>query len=187
MNTPPIVIDFASVIQTSLAPVFLLAGTAGFVNVYATRLGKVSDRLNEVADRARQGKPSSMQIAYLRQRVLALEVAVMLGVIAAVLTGSAILNLLAGALAFGLRHENVFWFFGGAIVALIGSLVAFLFELLIAVRNMLRQMRVNESVLEKDIMNAHKDQKKSAIELPRAAALVGKNKEHNRRDQEFRD
>ena len=47
MDTPPIIIDYAGVIQTSLAPVFLLAGTAAFVGIYCTRLGKVSDRLNE--------------------------------------------------------------------------------------------------------------------------------------------
>nr|WP_234943607.1 hypothetical protein [Sinorhizobium meliloti] len=68
----------------------------------------------------------------------------MLGVIAGICTGGAILNLLAGALAIGLRQENLFWFFGGAIVSLIGSLVAFLFELLIAGRNMLRQIRMDQ-------------------------------------------
>nr|WP_234943606.1 DUF2721 domain-containing protein [Sinorhizobium meliloti] len=66
MNTPPIVTDLASVVQTSLAPVFLLAGTAGFVSIYAIRLGRVSDRLNEVADKGNQGKLFRMQLAYLR-------------------------------------------------------------------------------------------------------------------------
>lgn len=187
MNPPSIVIDFASVIQTSLAPVFLLAGTAGFVSVYSARLGKVSDRLNEVAERVQQSRALYIQIAYLRQRTLALEVAVILGVIAAILTGGAILNLLGGALSLGLRHENVFWFFGGAIVALIGSLAAFLFELLVAVRNMLRQMRVNRSALEKDFMNAHQGRRRSTIELPQAAAVVRKNEERDRGDQDFRD
>ncbi|MCW0001143.1 DUF2721 domain-containing protein [Pararhizobium sp. YC-54] len=143
MHTPPIVSDLASVIQTSLAPVFLLAGTAGFVSIYTMRLGRVSDRLNEVADRGKRSKVSRMQLAYLRRRALALEVAVVLGVMAGICTGGAILNLLAGALAMGLRQENLFWFFGGAIVSLIGSLVAFLFELLIAGRNMLRQIHMD--------------------------------------------
>lgn len=141
MDTPPIILDFASVIQTSLSPIFLLAGTAGFVNIYTTRLGRVSDRLNEVADRGEQSDTLRMQLAYLRRRTLALEIAVALGVIAGVCTGAATLNLLAGALSIGLRQENLFWFFGGAIVALILSLVAFLYELLIAGRNMLRQIR----------------------------------------------
>lgn len=150
MDTPPIVNDLASVIQTSLAPVFLLAGTAGFVSIYTIRLGRVSDRLNEVADRGKQGKLFRMQIAYLRRRALALEVAVVLGVMAGICTGGAILNLLAGALAIGLRQENLFWFFGGAIVSLVGSLVAFLFELLIAGRNMLRQIRMDQVSMEQD-------------------------------------
>lgn len=145
MTTPPIISDFASVIQTSLAPVFLLAGTASFVNIYTTRLGRVSDRLNEVAERLERNETSRVQLAYLRRRTLALEIAVALGVIAGVCTGAATLNLLAGALSFGLRHENLYWFFGGAIVSLILSLVAFLFELLLAGRNMLRQIRMDQA------------------------------------------
>ncbi|CAN7747157.1 MULTISPECIES: DUF2721 domain-containing protein [unclassified Ensifer] len=150
MHPPPIVTDHASVIQTSLAPVFLLAGTAGFVSIYTTRLGRVSDRLNEVADRGKQSKLFRMQLAYLRRRALALEVAVVLGVMAGICTGCAILNLLAGALALGLRQENLFWLFGGAIVSLTGSLVAFLFELLTAGRNLLRQIRMDQVPMEQD-------------------------------------
>lgn len=142
MDTPTIVRDFASIIQTSLAPVFLLAGTAGFVNVFAVRLGRVSDRLNEVADNDTQSELSLMQLAYLRRRVISLEIALIMGVSAGFFTGGAILNLLAGALEFGLRETNVFWFFGCAIILLTGSLVAFLFELLISMRNMLRQIQL---------------------------------------------
>lgn len=151
MSTPPIISDLAVIVQTSLAPVFLLAGTAGFVSIYTTRLGKVSDRLNEIADR---GQPQStmlrLQLAYLRRRALALEAAVALGVVAGICTGGAILNLLAGALAVELRQENLFWYFGGAIVSLIGSLVAFLFELVVAGRNMLRQMRVDQDTVDEE-------------------------------------
>jgi hypothetical protein len=146
MDTPPLITDFASVIQTSLAPVFLLAGTAGFVNIYTTRLGRVSDRLNEVADRGEQSETLRTQLAYLRRRTLAVEIAVALGVTAGICTGAATLNLLAGALSIGLRQENLFWFFGGAIVLLILSLVAFLYELLVAGRNMLRQIRMDRAV-----------------------------------------
>ena len=150
MNTPPVINDFAAVIQISLAPVFLLAGTAAFVNVYATRLARVSDRLNDVADRGEQSKQLRMQLSYLRRRTLALEIAVVLGVLAGICTGAATLNLLAGALAIGLRQENLFWFFGGAIVSLILSLLAFLFELLIAGRNMLRQIHMDGTAAEQD-------------------------------------
>jgi len=150
MDSPSVINDFASIIQTSLAPVFLLAGTAGFVSVYATRLGRVSDRVNEVGEKDGEGEARRIQLDYLRRRTLALEIAVVLGTLAAICTGCAILNLLAGALEFGFREENLFWFFGGAILSLIGSLVAFLFEMLIAGRNMLRQMRMDQSSLERD-------------------------------------
>lgn len=150
MGPPPIITDFASVIQTSLAPIFLLAGTAGFVNIYATRLGRVSDRLNEVTDRGGSSEGFRMQLAYLRRRTLALEIAVVLGVIAGICTGGATLNLLAGALSIGLRQENLFWFFGSAIITLILSLVAFLVELLIAGRNMLRQIQIEQVVPGQD-------------------------------------
>lgn len=150
MDSSSVINDFASIIQTSLAPVFLLAGTAGFVSVYATRLGRVSDRVNEVGEKDGEGEARRIQLDYLRRRTLALEIAVALGTLAAICTGCAILNLLAGALEFGFREENLFWFFGGAIVSLIGSLVAFLFEMLIAGRNMLRQMRMDQSRLECD-------------------------------------
>lgn len=90
-----------------------------------------------------EGEARRIQLGYLRRRTLALEIAVALGTLAAICTGCAILNLLAGALEFGFREENLFWFFGGAIVSLICSLVAFLFEILIAGRNMLRQMRMD--------------------------------------------
>ncbi|WP_069881424.1 DUF2721 domain-containing protein [Bosea sp. BIWAKO-01] len=150
MNTPTVVRDFASIIQTSLAPVFLLAGTAGFVNMFAARLGRVSDRLNDIADRSEQDKISLVQLSYLQRRVLALEIALVLGVSSGFFTGGAILNLLAGALQFGFREENVFWFFGGSIVLLIGSLAAFLVELLFSARNMVRQMKIARATARQD-------------------------------------
>ncbi|MGE6786225.1 DUF2721 domain-containing protein [Ensifer adhaerens] len=150
MEPPSNVVDLASIIQTSLAPVFLLAGTAGFVSVYATRLGRVSDRVNEIGEKEEQSEARRMQLEYLRRRTLALEIAVALGTLAAICTGCAIINLLASALEFGFREDNLFWFFGSAILSLIGSLVAFMFEVLIAGRNMLRQMRLDQAAPERD-------------------------------------
>ncbi|ACP21969.1 hypothetical protein NGR_b05070 (plasmid) [Sinorhizobium fredii NGR234] len=108
MEPPPIINDLASIIQTSRAPVFLLAGTAGFVSVYATRLGRVSDRVNEVGEKDEQSEARRAQLGYLRRRTLALEIAVALGTLAAICTCCAILNLLSGALALGFREENLF-------------------------------------------------------------------------------
>jgi len=97
------------------------------------------------ASRARRDARNS-----LRGWTLALEVAVALGTLAAICTGCAILNLLASALGLGLREENLFWFFGGAILSLIGSLLAFLLEMLVAGRNMLRQIRMDKPSPDSD-------------------------------------
>ena len=142
MNDQPIVSDLVAIVQTSLAPVFLLAGTAGFLSIYTVRLGRVSDRLNEIAD---SGRALREQDPELRRRALTLVVAMILGAVAAICTGSAILNLLAGALAIGWREENLLWLFGGAIVSLIASLIAFLFELLLCGRTMLRQSKMGQT------------------------------------------
>lgn len=110
MEASPIVGELASVVQTSLAPVFLLAGTAGFVSIYTMRLGRVSDRLNELMDTGAKVAIVPVQISYLQRRILALEIAVLFGVLAAICTSASILNLLAGALGIWLREDNLFWF-----------------------------------------------------------------------------
>jgi hypothetical protein len=143
MDTPPIIVDYAQVIQTSLAPVFLLAGTGGFVGIYITRLGRVSDRLNEVTDTHLPRENRQRQLVYLRRRTLILEAAVILGVVAGICTCCAILNLLSGALSFRLRPENLVWFFGGAIVSLMLSLVAFFLELVVSGHSMLLQIKMD--------------------------------------------
>ena len=96
--------------------------------------------MSEIAD---SGRALSEQDPDLRLRALTLVVAMILGAVAAICTGSAIVNLLAGALEIGLREENLLWLFRGAIVSLIASLVAFLFELLVCARTMLRQLRMD--------------------------------------------
>lgn len=150
MDTPSAASHFAEIIQTSLAPVFLLAGTAAFVNIYIGRLAKLSDRLNEITEKGGKCKAERVQLAYLRRRVLALEIAALFGVGAGICTGAAILNLLSGIFEIAIRPENLFWFFGGAVVSLMLSLAAFLFELIAAGRNMLRQMRSDKQLTNAD-------------------------------------
>lgn len=111
MDTPTIIVDYASVIQTSLAPVFLLASTAAFVGIYNTRLIRVSDRLNEVMDHDIPRRDGTRQITYLRRRTLVLELAMILGVAAGLSTCASIVNLLSGALTIRLQPENSAWWF----------------------------------------------------------------------------
>lgn len=142
--------EAANVIQVALTPVFLLAGTAGCLNVFATRLARLSDRVNSLfaalkveenldADRVRL-------LTDLRRRALALEVAVIMGTMSGVFTCLSTLGLLIGALREEFREQILIWFFGGAVVALICAFVAFLYEMIAAGRGMLRQISGDRAI-----------------------------------------
>ncbi|MGO4438622.1 DUF2721 domain-containing protein [Rhizobium sp. RAF56] len=139
-----------SVIQVALTPVFLLAGTAGCLNVFAQRLARVSDRVNRLFD-VLQGEENLdaarvRQLTELRRRTLALEGAVILGTMSGVFTCLATLGLLIGAIRQEFREQILLWFFGAAVVALIGSFVAFLVEMIITGRAMLRQIENDREI-----------------------------------------
>lgn len=140
----PNVTTVVEAIETALTPVFLLAGTGGFLNVFVARLARISDRVNEIFDivASREGEIRSRQIqlAHLRRRTLALEIAVILASLSGVCTCISVIGLLAGAIREQVRDQLLFWFFGAAVAGLIGALLAFLFEMLIAGYSMIRQM-----------------------------------------------
>ncbi|MDX2463161.1 MAG: DUF2721 domain-containing protein [Porticoccus sp.] len=57
--------DVAMIIQLSVAPVFLLAGIAGFLNVMSGRLGRIVDRARVVEVReSRLNDPRSRAVAH---------------------------------------------------------------------------------------------------------------------------
>jgi hypothetical protein len=107
--------------------VFLLAGTAGFLNAFVARLARISDRVNEIWKLIDVDHELNMerriQLKYLRIRTLALQIAIVFVTCAGVLTCLSIISLLAGA-AF----------------CLVGALIAFLFEMLSASQSMLGQI-----------------------------------------------
>jgi hypothetical protein len=136
--------DAANVIQLALTPVFLLAGTAGCLNVFTTRLARLSDRVGDLFNvlhvEENLDSRSVRQLTDLRRRALALEAAVILCTSSGVFTCLATLGLFIGAIREDFREQILLWFFGGAIVALSGSFVAFLFEMIWACRSMLKQI-----------------------------------------------
>ena len=127
----------AHVIQLALTPVFLLTGIGTLINVFSTRLARVADQVDRIADAvqtadAAHRSAAELQLGYLRLRSQALDVAVILGAVGGAATCGAVLTLFVGAL----RNQGVAWalygLFGSAILCTIGALVAFLFEMLLA-------------------------------------------------------
>jgi MFS family permease len=140
MESPPA--DISQVIQLAVAPVFLLAGIGAFVNAFAGRLARVVDRSRHLESGMQAlGDHNARAAAYreldtLRRRARLAYLGIALA------TLSALLVCLLIVFAF-LDHflaldtpEIVGGLFVGAMLSLIGALVAFLREVFLAVRNL---------------------------------------------------
>lgn len=144
-TSTPVIVSIVNTLETALTPVFLLAGTAGFLNSFVSRLARISDRVNSISDSIGShhelNEAQRAQLNYLRFRTLALEIAVVLATCAGVLTCLAIISLLGGAIGRSNFRENIlYWLFAGAVLSLVGALLAFLVEMLTAGQSMLRQI-----------------------------------------------
>ncbi|UVC08869.1 DUF2721 domain-containing protein [Rhizobium sp. TH2] len=138
-----------NVLETALTPVFLLAGTAGMLNVVSTRLARISDRANDVADIVISGEKASSarsrQLAYLRRRTLALETSAILAGASAIFTCLSTLGLMAGAIREDFREAMLIWLFSLSVILLMGAFVAFMYEMISAARSMMRQIADDKS------------------------------------------
>ena len=79
----------AHVIQVALTPVFLLSGVASLLGVLSTRLARVADRVNALAEQLEADGPIDRRklrrrLAYLRRRSHVLDAAVMMGTLGGV-------------------------------------------------------------------------------------------------------
>ena len=100
----------AHVIQLALTPVFLLTGIGTLINVFSTRLARVADQVDRIADAvqtadAAHRSSAELQLGYLRLRSQALDIAVILGAVGGAATCGAVLTLFVGAL----RNQGVAW------------------------------------------------------------------------------
>ena len=93
----------AHVIQVALTPVFLLSGVASLLGVLSTRLARVADRVDALAEQLEADGPIDrrklrLRLAYLRRRSHVLDAAVMMGTLGGVATSCAALLLFVGTL-----------------------------------------------------------------------------------------
>ena len=135
--TSPRLDDVAHTIQVALTPVFLLSGIGTLINVFAARLARVGDQIDKaigaVAQAADAAKRSAaLKLASLRRRLLALDLAVILGTLGGASTCAAVLTLFYGSLREDAVASALYGFFAVAILCTIAALCAFLYEMLIA-------------------------------------------------------
>ncbi|MFM1896871.1 MAG: hypothetical protein RLZZ385_1945 [Pseudomonadota bacterium] len=134
--------SIAGVIQLAVAPVFLLAGIAGFLNVLSIRLGRIVDRTRVVEGRLSrephaEHKPLlERETTALWRRVRLVNWAIRLCVAAALAVCLVIVSLFLGELAALNLSVLIAVLFVCAMLLLILGLILFMFEVTISTRRM---------------------------------------------------
>lgn len=138
----------AGVIQLSVAPVFLLAGIAGLLNVLSIRLGRVVDRARVVETRLANERHEQHRLLLqsetegLWKRIRLVNWSLRMFVTAALMVCLVIMSLFLGELTGRNLTGAIAVIFIGAMNLLILGLILFLFEVGVSTR------RIREGIVE---------------------------------------
>jgi len=138
--------QLAHVIQTALTPVFLLSGIGTLLNLFNTRLARVSDHLENANELLTAGKDEDgdesadaaadnllrLHIKRLHRRVLALDISIVLGALGGVSTCAAASMLFLGSLRDSTTGSWLAILFAVALFCTVLSLAAFVADSLFA-------------------------------------------------------
>ena len=149
MEQPDNIVALAEIIQLAVAPVFLLAGIAGFLNVLSTRLGRIVDRARIIerqipyAQKEDQRGLLQSETASLWNRIRLINWAIRLCVWGALLVCLVIVTLFISDLV-GLGNLSILiaCLFVGAMLLVISGLVTFLFEVSLSTRRMRQGLEI---------------------------------------------
>ncbi|HTT08575.1 MAG TPA: DUF2721 domain-containing protein [Gammaproteobacteria bacterium] len=141
MQPDSAVSTISHVIQLSVAPVFLLAGVAGMLNVVTNRLGRIVDRFRVLestlpeADEDRKAQ-LHVELARLSQRARLVHWAIILCTLCALLISSVVAVLFLDSFLTVNISSIIAGLFIAAMLALIGGLLCFLREVAVATRTL---------------------------------------------------
>jgi hypothetical protein len=145
LETGEAVDSIAHVVQVALTPVFLLSGIGTLLNVFNTRLSRVSDHRAYVTDLLRGEADADQQawlrahLVRLRRRTLVLDASVVLGAIGGASTCGAAWVLFLGSLRETAIATWLFALFGLALGCTACALVAFLADSVLAWHGLRRE------------------------------------------------
>jgi Protein of unknown function (DUF2721) len=128
----------AHVIQVALTPVFLLSGIGTLLNVFNTRLSRVSDHREHVVELLRGDADKTQKarlrthLVRLRQRTLVLDASVVLGAVGGASTCGAAFVLFLGSMRDSAIASWLFLLFGLALGCTACALIAFLADGILA-------------------------------------------------------
>jgi hypothetical protein len=135
--------DVTRAIQLALAPVFLLTGIAGLLNVMSNRLSRIVDRgraLTENREIAALVGPDSvaLQLRILERRRHFTSIAITACTIAALLLCLVVATLFIEVMFDARRHYAVAFLFTGSTLTMVVGLAYFLREVHLATRSRIR-------------------------------------------------
>jgi hypothetical protein len=128
--------DIARLVQSAVAPVFLLTGVAATLGVLTNRLARIVDRARSLEQHL-EGHPGSAaqlhaDLAVLARRARYINVAISLCAIAALLVALVVVTLFANAFLGSELGVVIALLFVGAMVCLSAAFVAFFIEVRLA-------------------------------------------------------
>ncbi len=141
MNSLPIH-EISQVIQLAVAPVFLLAGIAGFLSVLSHRLSRVVDRTRNVDRSIHAAKSEAhqkllwLEANVLKQRNKIINWAIRFSVGSALTICVVIMCLFIGDFASFRLDEVIAYLFVGAMILVILSLLFLLYEVSVSTKNL---------------------------------------------------
>jgi hypothetical protein len=131
--------DIAHLIQSALAPVFLLTGVGTTLNVLTGRLGRAVDRARHLEEKLTRHPADARQIhadlAVLARRTRYIHSAITMCGCSAVLIALVVITLFANAFFGSGFAGTIAWLFVGAMLFITGAYVAFLIEVRMATRH----------------------------------------------------
>ena len=134
----------AHVIQLALTPIFLLSAVGSLLNVFSTRLGRISDRIHVIDKEGSSGDGTidALEVAGLHRRAWLLNIAVISATVAGGLTCAAAIVLFVGVLREAGTVALLFGLFGGALIAAVVALVMFAAEVTVGGHVLRRKLPV---------------------------------------------
>ena len=131
------VVDIAHAIQLALAPVFLLSGIGVLLGVLTNRLARIVDRARKVEESLLQADGASSeesrgQLRVAARRARLINLSITLSTVAALLVALVVALIFASTFAPINLATSVAILFVLAMVALVGGLMSFLFEVRVA-------------------------------------------------------
>jgi hypothetical protein len=137
--------SIAHIVQVALTPVFLLSGIGTLLNLFNTRLSRVSDHREHAASLLSDETDESEQrqlrahLRRLRHRTTVLDASILLGSIGGASTCGAAFVLFLGSLRNDMIASWLFLLFGLSLGCTAGALIAFLADSVLAWHGMRRE------------------------------------------------